>query len=231
MTNPSFYSGGAGTILSDLVNDFSPIANGFESAVQNAATALIGRYSQYTARFTFAHDGAFQPAATPTDRTFATQEYDVYGQDIWKLTPNLTVTYGLRYSLSRPVYETKGFEVKPNIPLTDYFNQRVASAAAGVPFFDPITVDLSGPANGRSPLYRWDKNNFQPRVAVAWSPGFKKGLLARLFGVNHESVLRGGFGITNDYYGNQLAVNFDLNNQLGFSSQTTISANTYNIGT
>jgi hypothetical protein len=231
VTNPSFYSGGAGTILSDLVNDFSPIANGFESAVQNAATALIGRYSQYTARFTFAHDGAFQPAATPTDRTFATQEYDVYGQDIWKLTPNLTVTYGLRYSLSRPVYETKGFEVKPNIPLTDYFNQRVASAAAGVPFFDPITVDLSGPANGRSPLYRWDKNNFQPRVAVAWSPGFKKGLLARLFGVNHESVLRGGFGITNDYYGNQLAVNFDLNNQLGFSSQTTISANTYNIGT
>ena len=231
VTNPSFYSGGAGTILSDLVNGFSPIADGFESAVQNAVTALIGRYSQYTARFTFDHDGAFQPAATPTDRTFATQEYDVYGQDIWKLTPNLTVTYGLRYSLSRPVYETKGFEVKPNIPLTDYFNQRVASAAAGVPFFDPITVDLSGPANGRSPLYRWDKNNFQPRVAVAWSPGFKKGLLARLFGANHESVLRGGFGITNDYYGSQLAVNFDLNNQLGFSSQTTIAANTYNVST
>jgi hypothetical protein len=231
VTNPSFYSGGAGTILSDFVNDFSPIAPGFASAVQNAVTALIGRYSQYTARFTFDHDGALQSPATPTDRTFATQEYDVYGQDIWKLTPNLTVTYGLRYSLSRPVYETKGFEVKPNIPLTDYFNQRVASAARGVPFFDPITVDLSGPANGRSPLYRWDKNNFQPRVAVAWSPGFKGGVLAKLFGTNHESVLRGGFGITNDYYGSQLAVNFDLNNQLGFSSQTTIAANTYNITT
>jgi hypothetical protein len=231
VTNPSFYSGGAGTILSDMVNDFSPIAGGFESAVQNAATALIGRYSQYTARFTFDHDGKFLTAGTPTDRTFATQEYDVYGQDIWKLTPNLTVTYGLRYSLSRPVYETKGFEVKPNIPLTDYFNQRVASAAQGIPFFDPITVDLSGPANNRSPLYRWDKNNFQPRVAVAWSPGFKSGFLAKLFGANHESVLRGGFGITNDYYGSQLAVNFDLNNQLGFSSQTTIAANTYNIST
>ena len=229
VTNPSFYAGGAGTILSDTVNDFSPIAGGFESAVQNAVTALIGRYSQYTARFTFDHDGASQSLGTPTDRTFATQEYDVYGQDVWKLTPNLTVTYGLRYSLSRPVYETKGFEVKPNIPLTDYFNQRVASAAQGVSFIDPITVDLSGPANHRSPLYRWDKNNFQPRIAVAWSPGFKSGFLAKLFGSNHESVLRGGFGITNDYYGNQLAVNFDLNNQLGFSSQTTISANTYNI--
>ncbi|HZE70320.1 MAG TPA: TonB-dependent receptor [Pyrinomonadaceae bacterium] len=231
VTNPSFYSGGAGTVLSDFVNDFSPIADGFESAVQNAVTALIGRYSQYTARFTFNHEGMSEALGTPTDRTFATQEYDAYGQDVWKVTPNLTITYGLRYSLSRPVYETNGFEVKPNIPLTDYFNRRLASAAQGIPFFDPITVDLSGPANNRSPLYRWDKNNFQPRIAVAYSPGFKTGLLAKLFGANHESVFRGGFGITNDYYGNQLAVNFDLNNQLGFSSQTTISANTYNIST
>jgi hypothetical protein len=229
VTNPSFYAGGAGTILSDTVSDFSPIADGFESTVQNAVTALIGRFSQYTARFTFDHSGALQDLGTATDRTFATQEYDGYMQDTWKMTPNLTLTYGLRYSLSRPVYETKGFEVKPNIPLTDYFNQRVASAAQGVPFNDPITVDLSGPANNRSPLYRWDKNNFQPRVALAWSPGFKSGFLSRIFGANHESVLRGGFGITNDYYGNQLAVNFDLNNQLGFSSQTTISANTFNV--
>ena len=98
-----------------------------------------------------------------------------------------------------------------------------------MPFIDPITVDLSGPANNRSPLYRWDKNNFQPRIAVAWSPAFNSGMLQKLFGSNHESVLRGGFGITNDYYGNQLAVNFDLNNQLGFSSQTTIAANTFNV--
>ena len=123
VTNPSFYAGGAGTILSNMVNDFSPIADGFESAVQNAATALIGRYSQYTARYTFNHDGASQTLGTPTDRTFATQEYDVDGQDVWKVTQDLTITYGLRYYLSRPVYETKGFEVKPNIPLSDYFNR------------------------------------------------------------------------------------------------------------
>ncbi|HZE71046.1 MAG TPA: TonB-dependent receptor [Pyrinomonadaceae bacterium] len=231
VTNPSFYAGGAGTILSDLVNGFSPIAPGFESAVQNSVTALIGRYSQYTARFTFNHDGALQPAGTPTDRTFKTQEYDGYFQDGWKVTPNLSLTYGLRYSISRPVYEKNGFEVKPNIPLGDYFRMRVDGAARGVPFFDPITVDLSGPANNRTPLYRWDKNNFQPRIALAWSPGFKSGFLAKVFGRNHESVLRGGFGITNDYYGQQLAVTFDLNNQLGFSSQTTISANTFNVST
>jgi len=42
--------------------------------------------------------------------------------------------------------------------------------------------------------------------------------------------MRGGFGITGDYFGEQLATSFDLNNTLGFSSSTTISANTYNVG-
>ena len=45
------------TVLSTPVNNFSPIG-GSRSAVQNAVSALIGRFSQYTANFTFAHDGS-----------------------------------------------------------------------------------------------------------------------------------------------------------------------------
>ena len=63
-------------------------------------------------------------------------------------------------------------------------------------------------------------NNFQPRIAVAWSPNFQSGPFAKFFGKHGESVIRGGFGITNDYYGEQLAVTFDLNNALGFSLQS-----------
>lgn len=231
VTNPSFYSGGAGTILSTTVNNVYPIGAGFRSAVQNSVAALIGRFSQYSGNFTFDRAGNLLPSGTPSKREFATQEYDGYAQDIWKITPNFTMTYGLRYSLSRPVYERKGYEVKTNIPLSEYFRRRVEGAAAGTPYNDPISVNLSGPANNSSPLYRWDKNNFQPRVAVAWSPGFKSGILGTLFGTQHQSVLRGGFGITNDYYGQQLAVSFDLNNTLGFSSNTTIAANTFNVST
>jgi hypothetical protein len=44
-------------------------------------------------------------------------------------------------------------------------------------------------------------------------------------------VLRAGFRITNDYFGQALAVNFDANNTLGFSSNLGISANTYNVTT
>jgi len=226
IANPSFYSGGAGASLSTPVNNFSPIS-GSRSGVQNAVSALIGRFSQYTANFTFGHDGALLPAGTATNRTFATEEYESYVQDVWRFRPNLTFTLGLRYSLGRPVYEKNGFELRSNISLSDYFAKRLAGAKAGVPFVDPITFNLSGPANNAPPLYNWDKNNFQPRVAVAWTPRFKSGFLAKIFGSHDESVIRGGFAITNDQYGEQLAVNFDLANAVGFVSNFTTSANTF----
>jgi Carboxypeptidase regulatory-like domain/TonB dependent receptor len=228
VTNPSGYLGG-GSSISSLVNAFSPIGAGFATAVQNATTALVGRYSQYTGNFTFDHDGKPLPPGAPANRDFRTNEFDVYGQDVWKIKPNLTLTYGLRYSISTPIWENSGFETSTNIPLTDFFNLRLAGAKAGVPFNDPISIVLSGKKNGKAPLYSYDKNNFQPRVSVAWSPRFETGLLSKVFGAHDESVIRGGFGITNDYYGQQLAVSFDLNNALGFSSASNINVNTYSI--
>lgn len=229
ITNPSFYQGG-GSPISGAVNTFSPIS-GSRVGVQNAVTALIGRLSQYSALFTFDQDGTLLPSGTPAAREFRTEEYDAYFQDAWKLTPNLTVTYGLRYSISRPVYEKNGFEVKTAIPLSDIFQLRQEAALQGRNFVDPLVLELSGPANNAPPLYNYDKNNFQPRVGIAWSPSFKSGFLGKVFGKNHESVIRGGFSITNDYYGQQLAVTFDLNNTLGFSSSQDIAANTFNLTT
>jgi hypothetical protein len=228
LTNPSFYSGGAGASLSNPINTVgNGLISGSTSAVQNAMAALIGRFSQYTANFTFGHDGSLLTPGTPTTRTFATEGYDEYVQDVWKMRSNLTFTLGLRYSLEHPVYETNGFELKSDIPLSDYFAQRLAGAAIGVPFNKPIHFVPSGKANNAGPLYDWDKNNFQPRVAIAWSPRFSGGLLAKVFGRHDESVFRGGFSITNDQYGEQLAVNFDLANATGFVSNFTTSANTY----
>jgi Carboxypeptidase regulatory-like domain len=233
VANPSFFSGGAGASLSTPVSTFAAANSipGFSSAqrasVQNAVSALIGRFSQYTANFTFGADGSLLSSGSPTDRTFATEEYEGYVQDIWKFRSNLTFTLGLRYSLGRPIYETKGFEMASNIPLSDLFAQRVAGAAQGTPVNTLVTFDRSGPVNSRPPLYSWDKNNFQPRIAVAWSPAFKHGLLAKVFGSESQSQFRGGFGITNDQYGEALAVNFDLNNAVGFVSNFTTSANTF----
>ena len=228
ITNPSFYSTG---LIRNPIDAFSPIASGFGSAVENAATALIGRFTQYTANFTFGHDGSLLPSGTPSARDFKNWGVEGYAQDVWKMTPNLTITAGLRYSLWRPVYEANGFEAKPDIPLGTYFQNRLAGAAAGTPYAVPVTVNLSGSANHASPLYHWDKTNFQPRIAVAWSPRPESGLLARIFGSQNQSVIRGGFTMTGDYFGQAVAAFFDTRNTLGFGSSTTISANTYNVDT
>lgn len=240
ITNQSFYAG-SGNVLSNPINAWLPTLTGLPAGTtissasltntRHAFAALIGRLSQYTANFNFGTDGKPLAAGAPKHRIFATEEYDVYGQDSWKLKHNLTLNLGLRYGLSRPVYETQGFEAKPNISLQAYFDKRVAAAKQGVNFTDPITVNLAGPANNAPGFYSLDTNNFQPRISVAWSPAFQHGFLARLLGKDEQSVFRGGFAITNDYFGQALAVNFDTNNTLGFSSNQTPSANTYNVTT
>jgi hypothetical protein len=229
VANPSFYDL-SGRVLDLPITDAGfTIGPGFRSAVQNAVSAVIGRFSQYSASFNFDLEGNILPVGEGVRRNFATEEYDLYVQDSWRISPTLTMTYGLRYGLSRPVYETGGFQVKPTTSLGEYFERRQESAARGVPFNELITVDLAGPANGRGGYYELDKNNFQPRIALAWSPNFNSGFLGKLFGSNGDSVVRGGFAITNDYFGQQLAVQFDLNNTLGFSSTQTIAANTFNV--
>jgi hypothetical protein len=239
VTNPSFYLS-AGDHVSQAFQDYLD-ANGLPgdenvgqslnsiAETQNAATAIIGRLSQYSADFTFGKDGSLLSQGVPTSRAFATQAYEGYAQDVWKLRPSLTVTLGLRYSLERPVYETQGFEVQPTVPLSTYFQERLAAAAQGNNFIDPIVINRSGPANGGKPMYDWDKNNFQPRVALAWSPHYSSGLFHSIFGDPGKSVIRSGFALTNDYYGQALAVDFDLNNTLGFTSNFTTPANTYDI--
>ena len=249
--NPSFYLG-AGNHVSDQFQAYLDSAGlpgdqnngqvlGSDIAVQNAATAIIGRFTEYTANFTFGKDGSLLSAGTPSTRDFATQAYDSYLQDTWKVRQNLTLTLGLRYSLERPVYETHGFEVQPGIlqgngacqltSMTSYFKQRLAAAAQGTNFDPLVCVNRSGPANGGPPMYNWDKNNFQPRIAVAWSPDGGGSFLGRLLGHGGTSVFRGGFALTNDYYGQALAVDWDLNNTLGFTSNYTDPANSYDTTT
>ena len=238
ITNQSFYSG-SGNVLSNPINANlaqltglpvgTAIDQSFVTPTRHAFAALIGRLSQYTANFNFNVDGTPLGINAPVVRSFATEELDLYAQDVWKMRDNLTLTYGLRYGLSRPVYERNGFQTRPSVGLEEYLQQRFAAAERGENFDEPLSVDLAGPKHNRPGFYPLDKNNFQPRIAVAWSPAFKSGFLASLFGREKQSTLRGGFAITNDYFGQALAVNFDGNNTLGFNPSITPSANTFNV--
>lgn len=233
ITNPSFYDFSGDVVLFDEETVSNPIfanvASGSRIDLRDALTAVIGRFSQYNSNINFNREGSILPSGQGIGRKFSTQEYEFYGQDSWRVKSNLTLTYGVRWSTSTPVYEANGLQVKPSQSLGGYFDQRVASANAGRPFTDPITVDLAGKANDRSGFYEQDWNNFAPSVSVAWSPNPKGGILKAIFGEN-KSTIRGGFRMTYDRIGSALAVAFDLNSALGFTSFTTINANTFNLG-
>lgn len=228
LTNGFFYDQ-SGAVLTNPLNPRAGSA--WVTPMKHALAAVIGRYSQYAANIDYNLDGTILDSGSPLIRTYATNEYDFYVQDSWKLQPNLTVTYGLRYGLSRPIYETHGFQAAPTVNLGEFLQRRLDGAAAGTPVQELITVDLAGPANDKPDYYKWDKNNFQPRIAVAWTPSFSGGWKRKVFGSEGDLVIRAGFAMLHDFLGQALATNFDTANTLGFSSSTSISANTFNVTT
>ncbi|MEP7212872.1 MAG: carboxypeptidase-like regulatory domain-containing protein [Acidobacteriota bacterium] len=225
--NPSYYPGSGRSLLAPLAGPFSVATSNVN--LQAAVAAVIGRYSQYSANYNYDLQGNVLPQGTKIEREFATEEYDVYAQDSWRPFQNLTINGGLRYSLSRPVYEKNGYQIRPTIALGDYFEQRVQSSANGRPFNEALNFELAGPKNNKPGYYSLDTNNFQPRISAAWSPAFKSGFLGKLFGESNESVFRGGFAITNDYFGQQLAVTFNGLSTLGFLTSDSIAPNTFDL--
>jgi hypothetical protein len=234
-TNLSGYNG-SGAVLTHAGTDgsgaliFPNMLASDEVNLRNALAGVIGRFSSYTANFLYGVDGKLLPSGTSAARTFKTQEYDFYFQDQWRMKQNLTLTYGLRWNTSTPVYESNGFEIVPTSSLGDFFDNRVAGANAGTPYNAPITLDKGGKFYNKPGFYPQDWNNFGPSIAVAWQPNFH-GFLGKVLGREGKSVLRGGFRIVYDHIGGQLAVNFDASNQLGFASALSIPVNTYNIST
>src|ERR1043166_5240224 len=135
ITNPSFYDpSGDAVIFADSGRGdpiFPDVSSSAETDLRDALTAIIGRFSQFGAGLQYDAGGQLLPAGSPSLRSFATQEYEFYWQDSWRWKPNFTLTYGVRWSTSTPVYETHGTEAAPTVSLSDYFPRRVESATQG----------------------------------------------------------------------------------------------------
>ena len=121
---------------------------------------------KYAITGTVAVGAAFgqQPSA------FVTNNYSFYGQDTWKISPSVTLTYGLRWDI--------------NPPLKGKHSQDQPFTVNGLD--NPATMTL---APRGTPLYDTTYGNVAPRIGIAYQLHG---------GGDRDAVLRGGFGIFYD---------------------------------
>jgi hypothetical protein len=129
-----------------------------------------------------------------------------FAQDSWKIKPNLTLNYGLRWELNTPLTDITGtvetFRPGQNStlypcalsPLSQaYFGVGTSNCnAVGVtPTGLVVPGDKGVPAAMTSTYYK----AFAPRVGIAYSPNSNGGFLGKLFGNNGATSIRAGWGL------------------------------------
>jgi hypothetical protein len=188
--------------------------------------ALVGMINSVQANYNYTKGGATLAPGAPVTRHFAEDSYEMYAQDSWKIKPNLTLTYGLRYSLFSPPWETNGLQVVPNVNLSDWFAGRAQNALQGIGSnaSPTISFNLGGPANHAPGLYNWDYKDLAPRLSVAYSPGATEGFWKSLFGGPGKTTIRAGAGMVYDRLGPALLATFDQSGSFGLSSSISTSA-------
>ena len=161
------------------------------TAARNMYATLIGRVTSYTSTAYLTPDGTYQENALQA-RLAKQNTYGLYVQDSWKIRPNLTLNYGVRWQpQSAFVSLSEGLYTR-----LESHDQIYGVSGAGN-LFKPGT--LTGTAPRVVPLeigekaYPDDISNFAPSVGIVWSPEFGDGWFGKVFGSGGKSVIRGGY--------------------------------------
>ena len=96
-----------------------------------------------------------------------------FAEDQWKVTPALTLNIGLRYGYDQPIYEVNNKQV--NVDVRNPQNC-------------PACLLVAGKNGAGRALYAAYYTQFMPRVSFAYQ-------------MNSQMVIRGGYGITDDFEG------------------------------
>ena len=107
----------------------------------------------------------------------------VYGEDSWRIKPNLTFNYGVRWETT-PFWADR-LNRNPDIQL-----------GCQSKIFPTAPIGYCFPGDPGIPKYfvnpRWD--NFGPRLGLAYSPNFSNSFLHKIFGDAGKSSIRAGYG-------------------------------------
>lgn len=161
-----------------------------------AMSDVMGLLTQGEGVYNYKVDGTVLPQGAPVYRNFRGNEFEFYVQDTWRINRQLTITAGLRYSLMPPIYEADGQQVSPSIPIGDWFDMRGSLASQGKSQLGAGRIAFIPRDEGGRSLYPFHKDNWAPRISVAYSPDAK-------------TSIRAGWGMFYDLFGSGLMRSFD----------------------
>jgi hypothetical protein len=121
--------------------------------------------------------------------------YAAYVSDQWRVSPRLTINFGLRYEFYTPLNNPDQVSLEVVLPSGA---DPIATILNPIGTFRPV----GGNAGHAGDFTSADKNNFGPNISIAYSPSFKNRFLGSLFPGEGKTVIRGGYRVdyVNDEY-------------------------------
>ncbi|HYL76270.1 MAG TPA: carboxypeptidase-like regulatory domain-containing protein [Bryobacteraceae bacterium] len=211
-----------------------PATNAINGALASQNTTIQGNarslYSLLAARVSRVSIGVGRPLDPSTGQYKPFGSYNLdevqaasgfWTQDRWRLRPNLTLNYGLRWDIYGDNHDVNGFYSSPP-SIADLWGPTPVGVVDS-----PGT--LGGVANptfqARVHVYNTQWKNFSPAIALAWSPSRTDGWMGKLVGKD-KTVIRTGYSLRSYLEGAQNFWAFASNSGQFFFQSGSITPNT-----
>jgi hypothetical protein len=134
---------------------------------------------------------------TQRNSAFVIQNFGTFAQDTWRISPRLTLTYGLRWDLD--------FVPSSDPPLPSFTN------------FNLMNLSTLALARSGVPPYSTTYGNAAPRAGAAYQVSQR---------TNWETVLRGGFGVFYDLASQEIGNSLSFS-EYPFGARTSVVGGSY----
>src|SRR3989475_2573038 len=185
--------------FSGLLPSSLPSNNSAQTTYSNLATAVLGLVGFTQVLYT--REGAelaLQPLGKQSQVRSTIKTYNMYFNDTWRMSPTLTLSAGVGYTVETPPVEEQGRQVVPvyqdgtPVHAADFLAKRKAAALAGQAYAPILGFETARNLHLKHPYDQFN-GGISPKLSVAWNPQFKSGILHTLFGEG-STVFRAGYG-------------------------------------